>query len=341
MTPAAAAAAVMWVSVTCYALLGGADFGAGLWDLLAGGQRRGRAQRDLIDRAIGPVWEANHVWLIFVLVLLWTAFPRAVPPIMTTLFRPLMLVALGIILRGSGFALRSVLAGRLRPVLSTAFALSSLLTPWFLGAFAGAIASGRVPSPNSGSSWLHPVSLVGGALAVCCCAYLAAVYLCGEAERTDDRVLLGQFRTRSLLAGAACTLATVAGAIVLRLDAPGLYHGFTHRALPLSLLSGVAASASLVLVWGARYRLARLAAAVGVAAVLWAWGAAQWPYILPRTLTVEAAASARPTLVAILVAVGVGGLMLAPALALLFSLKGRGSLAHPTAAPVDGPVGAA
>src|ERR1700758_4580157 len=158
MTAAELAAVIMWTSVTAYALLGGADFGAGLWDLLAGGGPMGRDRRRLIEGAIGPVWEANHVWLVFVLVLLWTAFPRAVPPIMTTLLRPLMLVALGIILRGATFALRSALSERARPLLVATFGASSLVTPWFLGAFAGAIASGRVPGP-AGTSWLHPVSL--------------------------------------------------------------------------------------------------------------------------------------------------------------------------------------
>ena len=327
-------AGVMWVSVTAYASLGGADFGAGLWDLVAGTGERGRDRRALIDGAIGPVWEANHVWLIFVLVLLWTAFPRAVPPIMTTLLRPFMLVALGIILRGATFALRSALTERVRPLLVVTFGASSLVTPWFLGAFAGAIASGRVPGPAA-SSWLHPVSIAGGTLAVCCCAYLAAVYLSGEAERRGSRALAEDFRGRALRAGAACSLATIGGAVVLRLDAPTLYHGFTHRALVLSTLSALGATASLGLLWRRRYRMARHSAAVAVAAVLWGWGAAQWPYVLPGHLTVRAAAAATPTLDAVVVTAAVGGVLLVPALVLLFTLKGRGAFraAAPSAVP--------
>jgi cytochrome d ubiquinol oxidase subunit II len=338
MIAAELAAVIMWVSVTAYALLGGADFGAGLWDLLAGRGEKARDRRELIDGAIGPVWEANHVWLIFVLVVLWTAFPRAVPPLMTTLLRPLMLVALGIILRGATFALRTALSARVQPLLVATFGASSLLTPWFLGAFAGAVASGRVPGP-AGTSWLHPVSLAGGTLAVCCCAYLAAVYLCGEADRRGDHALADDFRMRALLAGVACTLATVAGAVVIRLDAPGLYHGFTHRALTLSLLSGLAATASLGLLWQRRYRMARHSAAVAVAAVLWGWGVAQWPYVLPMRLTVGGASAATPTLVGVVVTASVGAILLAPALVLLFTLKGRGTFrGAPSAVTSPGPV---
>jgi cytochrome d ubiquinol oxidase subunit II len=328
VTAAEVALIIMWASVTAYALLGGADFGAGLWDLLAGGGSRGQAHRRLIDRAIGPVWEANHVWLIFVLVLLWTAFPRAVPPLMTTLYGPLMLVALGIILRGTGFALRSTLTGRLRPLLSTTFAASSLVTPWFLGTFAGAVASGRVPGDPS-TSWLHPVSLAGGTLAVACCAYLGAVYICGEADRVHQADLAADFRLRALLASAACASATLVGAVILHLDAPQLFHGFTHRALPISLLSALAALVSIGLLVARRYRSARVAAAIGVAAVLWAWGIAQWPYMVPPTLTVAGAAAATPTLDALIVTAAVGSVLLLPALACLFVLKGRGLLREP------------
>jgi cytochrome d ubiquinol oxidase subunit II len=325
VTPADLAIVVLWTSVTAYAVLGGADFGAGLWDLLAGHRAEGEARRRLIEGAIGPVWEANHVWLVFVLLLLWTAFPRAVPPLMGTAYRPLTVVALGIILRGAGFALRSTLGSRLRLVLSATFAASSVVTPWFLGAFAGAIASGRVPGDPS-TSWLHPTSLVGGTLAVCSCAYLAAIYLCGEADRRRDANLTADFRRRALTAGAACTAATIAGAVVLRVDAAHLFHGFTHRALPLSMLSAVAAVGSMALLWRRRYHAARASAGSAVAAVLWAWGVAQWPDVLPGQLTIQDASAATPTVTAVVVTAVVGGVILVPALGLLFTLKRRGIL---------------
>src|SRR5256885_7479848 len=146
MTAAQATLAVMWLGLTLYALFAGADFGAGFWDLLAGDAQRGRPQRDLIDHVIGPVWEANHVWLIFVLVLLWTAFSPVFAAVMSTLYIPLTLAALGIIGRGAAFAFRkaSDQLGQQR-LFGATFALSSVLTPFFLGTVAGGIASGRVP----------------------------------------------------------------------------------------------------------------------------------------------------------------------------------------------------
>src|SRR5690348_6763506 len=174
-----------------YAMFGGADFGAGFWDLTAGGAERGRRPRGLIDRSIGPVWEANHVWLIFCLVVLWTAFPGAFAAIMTTLYVPLGLAALGIVLRGSGFAFRKVSVRTAdQRVNGVLFAVSSVVTPFFFGAVAGGIASGRVPTSGGGdalSSWWNPTSVLGGAMAVVVCAYLAAVFLAAEARSSEER----------------------------------------------------------------------------------------------------------------------------------------------------------
>ena len=200
MSKADAVAAVLWVGVTLYAVFGGADFGAGLWALLAGGGERGKRPRALIDWAIGPVWEANHVWLIFVLVVLWTAFPTAFASIMSTLFIPLSLVALGIVLRGAGFAFHEVAAREGgRRVAVWLFAVSSVLTPFFMGTVVGAIASGRVPIGNAAgdpvTSWLNPLSLLVGVLFVATGAYLAAVFLISDARR------LGDARARALLPG--------------------------------------------------------------------------------------------------------------------------------------------
>src|SRR3954464_11716151 len=173
-----------------YAVLGGADFGAGFWDLTAGGAEGGRRPRHLVDVTLAPVWEANHVWLIFCLVMLWSAFPTAFVAITTPLYLPLGLAALGIVVRGSGFAFRKVVVRTDQQRMAGAsFAASSVITPFFLGTIAGGIASGRVPSDGYGDplgSWLNPPSLLGGTLAVLVTAFVAAVFLTAEARRHDD-----------------------------------------------------------------------------------------------------------------------------------------------------------
>src|SRR6476619_542263 len=207
-------AVVLFFGVTAYALFGGADFGAGFWDLTAGGARRGERPRALVDHSIGPVWEANHVWLIFCLVVLWTAFAETFASIMLTLFVPLSLAAFGIVLRGSSFAFRK----EVRRVSSqrnfgVAFAISSVLVPFCLGAAAGAVASGRVPAGGVAgdpwSSWLNPTSILGGVLAVTVCAYLAAVYLVWDAQRFGSPDMVEYFRRRAI------ATAIVAGGVAL------------------------------------------------------------------------------------------------------------------------------
>ena len=187
-----AIAVVLFVAVTAYAVFGGADFGAGFWDLVAGGAERGERPREVIDHSIGPVWEANHVWLIFCFVVLWTGFSEAYASITLTLFVPLTLAAFGIVLRGSSFAFRkTVFRTRDRRNFGAAFAISSVLVPYCFGAIAGAIASGRVPAGGEAgdpwSSWVNPTSVLGGVLAVVVVAYLAAVYLVWDARRLADR----------------------------------------------------------------------------------------------------------------------------------------------------------
>src|SRR6476619_5481447 len=203
MSEADLIAVVLFFGVVAYALFGGADFGAGFWDLTAGGAERGARPRALVDHSIGPVWEANHVWLIFCLVVLWTAFADAFASIMLTLFVPLTIAALGIVIRGSSFAFRKALfTTRDRRNFGAAFALSSVLVPYCMGAVAGAIASGRVPAGGEAgdpwSSWINPTSIVGGLLAIAVCAYLSAVYLASNARRLDDSDLGEYFRLRAI-----------------------------------------------------------------------------------------------------------------------------------------------
>jgi cytochrome bd-type quinol oxidase subunit 2 len=189
MTSAELVAVVLWVAAMLYAVFGGADFGAGVWDLLAGGARSGARPRALIDRALTPVWEANHVWLIFLLVIMWTAFPTAFAAITTTLFVPLTLAALGIVLRGSGFAFRKVVEGLGgRRAFGAIFASSSLITPFFLGAAVGAIVSGDVHVGGSvagASTWLSLISVTIGVLFVATSSHVASVFLVAEARRSE------------------------------------------------------------------------------------------------------------------------------------------------------------
>jgi cytochrome d ubiquinol oxidase subunit II len=328
MTLAEVLLSVMFVGLIAYGLFGGADFGAGIWDLLAGGTRAGARQRALIERSIAPVWEANHVWLIFVLVVLWTAFPSAFAAVVTTLYIPLTLAAFGMIARGSAFAFRkSITTLGMRRFLGGGFALSSLITPYFLGAVVGGVASGRVPAGIAQgdviTSWNNPTSALGGVLAVLVCAYLAAVFLCADARREGADDLADQFRLRALATAVLTGLAGIAGLFVLRADAPLLFGGLVGRAVPVVALSVLAGLTALVLVVTRRYVLARAASGLAVTAILAGWAAAQYPYVLLPDMTIQEAAAGRTTLMAMLVALVAGAIVLIPALIYLFSLFQR------------------
>jgi cytochrome d ubiquinol oxidase subunit II len=316
---------LMWLALTAYALLGGADFGAGVWDLLAGGRSTGARPRALIEHTIGPVWEANHVWLIFVLVLMWTDFPPLYAAIASTLYLPLTLVALGVIARGAAFAFRKAIeVPWAQQCFGAAFAFSSVVTPFTLGAIAGGVASGRVPPGlargNAVTSWINPTSVLTGAFAVVACAFAAASYLASDARRAGDTVMVGYFRRRAFASGVAAGVLSIAGLVVLRFDAPTLYAGLTGRALPLDAIAALAGVASQVLAWRSQFTWLRVSAATALASVLWAWGVAQLPYALPATMTVRAAAAPHSTLVATTVCTAIGMVILIPSLALLFRL---------------------
>ncbi len=316
--------AVLWVGLTAYVLFGGADFGAGVWDLLAGGTRRGRDQRALIEHSIGPVWEANHVWLIFVIVLMWTGVPEVFAAVASTLYVPLTLVALGIIARGSAFAFRKASTElRLQRLFGATFAFSSLVTPYFLGAVAGAIASGRVPpgiaEGDLVSSWVNPTSTITGALAVGTAAYLAAVYLTRDAQRAGRDDLAEAFRRRALGAGAVVGVLSVLGLLVVRADAPDLFDELgSGTGLPFVVGSVLAGAASLVLLWRRAYVAVRLTAALAVTGLLWGWGAAQYPQLLPG-VDLQQAAATDAVLGASLGALAVGAVLLVPSLWWLYA----------------------
>ena len=334
------------VGLALYTVLGGADFGAGFWQLTAGRGHLAERIREHAHHAIGPVWEANHVWLIFVLTVVWTAYPVAFGSIASTLSVPLFLAAIGIILRGTAYALYSgaSTAGEGRRI-DTVFALSSILTPFALGTMVGGIASYRVPVGNAQgnllSSWCNPTSILLGVLAVAVAAFLAAAYLAADANRQGDADLERQFRRRALAAGVVTGVVALAGLAVVRIDAPPLFHGLTSGlglvAVSCSALAGIA---TLALVGLHRFRPARYTAPVAVAAVIAGWAFAQRPVFLPE-LTITQAAAPAATLIAVTVAVLAGAVLLLPSLALLFRLVLRGQFdPDPSAAPAtraDGP----
>jgi cytochrome d ubiquinol oxidase subunit II len=319
---------ILLAGITLYAVLGGADFGGGLWDLLAGTTARGRAPRALIDESITPVWEANHVWLIFDLVIFWTAFPYAFAPVMTTLALPLWLALAGIVLRGAGFAFRKELSRlSLQRAAGAAFAFSSLLTPFFMGTVIGAIATGAVPANASQASlaaWTSPTALLAGFLFVAACGYLAAVYLVGEAHNRGDRHLQAYFTRRAQAAAIVAGALSLAILAALSTSSPALYARLTGRALPLVVLAGACGLAVLALLAAGRPKGIRVIAALGVAAVVWGWGVARYPVLLPgTTVTLANAGAPQATMVAIIVVSVAAVLLVGPSFALLFGLQSR------------------
>jgi cytochrome bd ubiquinol oxidase subunit II len=328
------AAGLLLVGLTFYVVLGGADFGAGFWDLTAGGAERGAAVRASVKRGMSPVWEANHVWLIFVLVTLWTAFPEAFGSITSTLSIPLFLAALGIVLRGGAFALKGEAATIAEArALGATFALSSVLTPFFLGAAAGAIAAGEVPVGNAEGdewgSWTGALPLMVGVLAVATGAHIAAVFLGADARRAGRPEMVRAFRLRALASGVVAGALALAGLAVVNSDAPDLYDDLVSgTGLVGVIVSALAGVVTLLLEWRERFELARYTVAVAVGAIVAGWALAQEPYLLPPGLTVEEAAAPDATLTALLIAAAIGMSLLVPALVWLFRLALSGRLAY-------------
>jgi cytochrome d ubiquinol oxidase subunit II len=331
-------AAILFVVIAAYALFGGADFGGGIWDLLAGGAERGKDPRELIDESITPVWEANHVWLVFILVLLWTAFPTAFAAIMTALFVPLSLSLLGIVLRGVGFAFRHT-ARRLptQRFTGAVFASASLITPFFMGTVVGAVATGQVPVHPAGNllaAWTSTTAILTGFLFVAACAYISAVFLVPEARKRGQRDLMHYFSRRATAAG--MLTGALAGVTFAELSVSTTYvfDRLTGIALPLVAISVAAGMAVLGMLWLHWYNalLLRVTAAIAVASVVWGWGLAQYPYLFPTSLPLAAGSAPTGALVAEFVVTGLAVLLVAPGFALLYYLQQRGML---TAADSD------
>lgn len=323
---------ILTAGASLYAIFGGADFGAGVWQLLSARDREpGRRERiqARIGHSLGPVWEANHVWLIFTLVVLWTAFPPAFGPIMETLYLPLALAALGIVLRGAGFAFGHVFEGRGGRGAETLFALSSLITPFFMGTVVGAIAAGEVEAGGSAGAfeaWTGPLPLLVGVLFVVSCAYIASVFLLDDCRRAGDSELVVYFSRRAMGAAVAAGVVAAVGMLVLRADARYVFDGLVGEALPLvivSVLLGTLALFGLVREWR---RALRPLATCAFAAVIAGWAVAQYPYLLPETLTVDAGAGAEPALLALIIVFGAAVAIVGPALVLLYRLAQKGVL---------------
>jgi len=331
MTAGDAVAAVLVLAVTVYACSGLADYGAGFWDLTAGGRETGRRPRALIDTAITPVWEANHVWLIFLIILCWTAFGSAFASIMSTLFIPLALAVFGIVLRAASFAMRKDAArAGVRHLTGWLFGIGSVLTPFCLGATLGALVTARVPLGNAAgnelSSWLNPTSIAIGLLAVATGAFLAAVYLVAEARRRGAPDLQKYFLVRARVAGAVGLVLGVAVLVALWADQRQMFDRLISRSWLLLVFGVLALVATFLLAGRGLVRGLRLVAAAGVAALVWAWGVAQYPYLLPFTLTISAGSGATVTLQWILVWFVAALFLVGPALVFLYVLDQRGDV---------------
>ncbi|HEX2220330.1 MAG TPA: cytochrome d ubiquinol oxidase subunit II [Gemmatimonadales bacterium] len=327
------------LSLNAYVLFGGADFGGGVWDMLAGGPRRAR-QREVIAHAIGPIWEANHVWLILAIVLAFTCFSPVFARIMTVLHIPVSLMLIGIVLRGSAFTFRTYDdehdAAQLR--WGRIFSSASVLTPLLLGVCIGAVASGRVVAPTEGSfaerfiePWLTPFALGVGVLTVTLFAFLAAVFLTLE---TRDPDLVEDFRRRALGAGVAVFLASAAVLLLSFRGAPLMAAGLVGSswALPLHLATAFSAAGVFAALWARRFRIARVLAGLQVSCIFWGWTASQYPYLVPPDLTVESSAAPEITLRITLWALAGGTLVLAPSLIYLFRVFKSGPEAHESSA---------
>ena len=321
---------VLVVVIAAYACGGGTDYGAGFWDLLAGGADRGKRVRWLIDHAMAPVWEVNNVWLIFVLVLMWTGFPTMFQAVFTALWLPLVLAAVGMVLRGAGFALRKP-SRRLarRRVYGAVFAFASLITPYFLGSVLGGIASGRVAvgTPATAHVWANPTSILAGLLAIAATAFLGAVFLVADARRFGADDLVDYFRLRALIAfGAVVVLAAIA-LPVTHDDASYVWHGMTRGlGLLMVILAACFGVLTVVLLLIRAHRWSRHTSVATVALAVVAWGFAQRPYLLPTTLTVAEGAGAAHTLRWLGIVTIIAVVLVGPALVLVYRLDTQGEL---------------
>ncbi|NUS73584.1 MAG: cytochrome d ubiquinol oxidase subunit II [Corynebacteriales bacterium] len=333
MTTAELVLVIIGAGATAYALFGGADFGGGTWHLLIRGPRKHRA-RATIEHAMGPVWEANHVWLIFVLIGLFSAFPTAYGALSRALTVPIGLALIGIVLRGAAF----VFAHNAYPVKDgvhhsptgalwhRAFAISSALTPAMLGLSLGALATGKLSSSSDiWAPFTFPLAWWGAALTTAVAIMLAAVFVCADAKRQygSDDPLVEDCRRRALISAIATGALALTGVPVLRDQAPNLADALFDRSPLLIGLSVAAGLATIALLWARQYTWARLSAGLASAAVLWGWGWAQLPHFGIDGLTVESAAAPSATLTVIALILIAGFAVIIPALVVMFRVFQR------------------
>jgi cytochrome d ubiquinol oxidase subunit II len=321
-------AGIMVGALIIYAVLGGADYGGGVWDLLASGPRAGD-QRRLIAEAIAPVWEANHVWLILVLVMLFTAFPAAFAAIGTSLHIPLTLMLIGVVLRGTAFTFRHYddQHDRVQRRWGLVFSIASIITPILLGVVVGAVVSGNVRAPSTGGDfitpWLAPFPVAVGVLALALFAFVAAVFLTVEAH---ERQLADDFRLRAIVAGIGVFVAAGVALLLARRGAPMIWgHLLSGRwAIPLQLTTAITAIGAFAALWTRRFRLARILATAQVVFILGGWATAQYPWLVVPDYTINSAAAPASVLRPLLAALGVGALVLVPSLYYLLRVfKGK------------------
>jgi cytochrome d ubiquinol oxidase subunit II len=333
-TLATLSAILVWVALIAYAVLGGADFGGGVWDLLATGPTAER-QRGVIARGMGPVWESNNVWLIFVLVVTWTAFPIVFAGVSTALFIPITLAVIGIVLRGAAFSFRSNYGLEVGSGVrwGHVFNIASVITPFLFGTIAGALASGNIhvttePSfqvqANPWTTWTTPFALACGLFAVALCSVLAATYLTVDAQHAGDLDITTAFRRRALIAGAVTAALGALAAVLAISEAPTLWRGLVGRALPLSIAAVVIGLATAAALLRNLDLLARVLVAAETVCILLAWGVAQWPYLIVPDVTIDNAASSASVLGPMLIVAVLGLLVLIPSLWYLFSVVKRG-----------------
>lgn len=322
---------ILWISLIAYAVLGGADFGGGIWDFFAFGPQAGR-QRRLIGQALGPVWEANHVWLIFLIVGLFTAFPSAFSVLSTALIVPFTLALIGIVLRGAAFIFHAQAdeSGTLGKVWGRIFSSASTITPFLFGTAAAAVASGQVRVQGGRvqtdllTGWTTPFALTIGALALTLCAVLAAVNLMIGAQNSNDAELVEAFRRRAMIAGAITLVLDAVAFILSPSQAPLLWHGMLDHALPVVIATGLIGLGTAVSLFLRHYRLTRVLAVTVTALIFASWGLSQFPYLVPVAVTINNAASPPATLLALLLGTSIGMALLLPSLWLLFHVfKGR------------------
>ncbi|HEV8194188.1 MAG TPA: cytochrome d ubiquinol oxidase subunit II [Ktedonobacterales bacterium] len=336
-TLATLSAILAWVALIAYAVLGGADFGGGIWDLLARGPTALR-ERAAIARGMGPVWESNNVWLIFVLVVTWTAFPIVFAGVSTALFIPITLALIGIVLRGAAFSFRSNYGLQVGSGVrwGHVFNIASTITPFLFGTMAGALASGGIRvsgqppqvQANPWTIWTTPFALSCGAFALGLCSVLSATYLAVEAYNDGDQDLAQGFRQRAIMAGAVTAVFGAIAAILASVQAPVLWHGLIGRALPLSLgavLLGLATAAALL---RSLYHVARVLVVALTVCILAAWAIAQWPYLIVPDVTIDNAASPASVLGPMVIVAVLGLAVLLPALWYLFRVFKAGPRTH-------------